>query len=163
MPSVAITTVEKHPVLLPSVCVKTGEPTDDMLRLRGSAAPEWTTVMILFGLFAWIVAQTMSSRRYNLVLPFDSAVLRRYRKWGRVAWSCVGLGLVLTVVAALMGRDDAFVMMAVSVLGVIVWLANEWANSVGVRLSREGNLVLTRVHPRFRAAVLEGDRAAATF
>ncbi|MEO6413540.1 MAG: hypothetical protein ABIO48_13225 [Pedococcus sp.] len=159
MPSVAITSTTSQPLLLPSICVKTGEPTDDVLRVRGSAAPEWTTVMVVFGLFAWLFAQTMSSRRYNIVLPFDSAVLRRYRKWRRAAWSCAGVGVVLTVVAAGMGSDYSSIPLLVALLGALAMgVGNEWANSVGVRLARDGSLVLTRVHPRFAAAVPEGER-----
>ncbi len=154
-----ITSTTSQPLLLPSICVKTGEPTEDVLRVRGSAAPEWTTVMIVFGLLAWLAAQTMSSRRYNIVLPFDSAVLKRYRQWRRAAWSCAGLGVVLTVVAAGLASDYASIPLLIALLvAVAMGVGNEWANSVGVRLSREGSLVLTRVHPRFAAAVLEGER-----
>jgi hypothetical protein len=115
--------------------------------------------MIVFGIFAWLVAQTMSSRRYNVLLPFDSAVLRRHRKWRRATWSCAGLGVVLPVVAAGLGSDYASLPLLVALLvAVATGVGNEWANSVGVRLSRDGSLVLTRVHPRFAAAVPEGER-----
>ena len=58
-----------------------------------------------------------------------------------------------------MRRDDASILMAVALIAALAMgLGNEWANAVGLRLSREGTLVLPRAHPRFRTAVLGGNR-----
>lgn len=143
---------------MPAVCAKTGAPTTDSVRLSGSAAPGWSGWMILFGLFAWAFAATMSSRRYELVLPFKREVLQRYRSWRRAGAFMIALGLILTVVAAALGGQNAAVLLGVSFVGLVFIIGNEWKNAVGVRLSDDGDLTVTRVHPDFERAwrVLNG-------
>ena len=80
---------------------------------------------------------------------------RRHRAWRRASLLLIGAGLALTATAALSGREDAYLLVLPSVMGMILAVANEYANMVGVRLSRDGGLFLTRVHPNFRRAVLE--------
>ena len=97
----------------------------------------------------------MASRRYVLVVPFRSDVFERYRKWRRASRILIVLGLAMALLAVVAGRENAFVLLGVSVVGMAVGLANDWVNAVGVRLSRDGGLVLARVHPDFQRAVLE--------
>ena len=155
VPTVAVSRTLTQPRRLPAVCVKTGVPTQESVRLTGTAAPAWTGAMIFFGLFAWLVASWMTSRRYEIVVPFRNQVFQRYCKWRRAGRVLIVLGPLMAVVAAVSARDNAFLLLGVSVLGLAFTAANEWANAVGVRLSRDGGLLLTRVHPNFERALLE--------
>jgi len=143
---------------MPAVCAKTGAPTADSVRLSGSAAPGWTGAMILFGLFAWAFAAFMSGRRYELVVPFKREVLQRYRSWRRAGVVMFALGLIMTAIAAATGRPKAVVLLGVSLVGLVFIIGNEWKNAVGVRLSNDGDLIVTRVHPDFERAWRELNR-----
>lgn len=122
------------------------------MRLSGTAAPGWTWATIVFGLFAWLFVSSMSSRRYVLVLPWCAAVARRYRSWRRAGWVMVASGPVLAVAATAWGSSSGSALLSASLVGVVVVVGNEWRNSVGVRLSPESRLVVTRVHPDFARA-----------
>lgn len=152
--SVRVSTTVSMPTSLPAVCVKTGVPTDDVAAVRGSASPQWTGVMILFGFLAWVVALFMTGRRYALVVPLRQDVFRRHRDLGSASVATVVAGLLLGLVSASSDSPYAVWFLVLAVCGVVLGLVNEWVNSFGVRLTREGALVLTRVHPRFRDAVL---------
>jgi hypothetical protein len=89
------------------------------VRLTGSAAPGWTGGMILLGMFAWAFAAVMSSRRYELEIPFRREAFLRYRSWRRWGLIMLVLGVVVTVIAGASGRQDA----AVSPVGAAAILA----------------------------------------
>jgi hypothetical protein len=154
VPSVQVSATVSTPVALPAICVKTGLPTEDVAAVRGSASPQWTGVMIFFGFLAWVIALFMTGRRYALVVPLREDVFRRHRALGRASVVQVVVGLLVGVAMALSDSPVAVGFLAVAVGGVVLGLVNEWVNSFGVRLSPDGALVLTRVHPRFRDAVL---------
>lgn len=139
---------------LPAVCVKTGVPTEEVASVRGSASPQWTGVLVLFSFLAWVVALFMTGRRYALVVPLREDVFRRHRALGRASVAQVVAGLALGILTSLQDSLMAMGFLVVAVGGVVLGLVNEWVNSFGVRLSPDGALVLTRVHPRFRDAVL---------
>lgn len=155
MASVELGPPDDVPQHLPALCVKTGVPTGESVRLSGAAAPGWTGAMILFGLFAWFFASSMASRRYVLVLPWRLELVRQYRSWRRGGWVLVAAGPVLAVAASAWGISAGALLLCVSVIGVVVIVSNEWRSSVGVRLSPEAHLVLTRVHPDFAHACRE--------
>ena len=111
--------------------------------------------MILFGLFAWLFASSMASRRYVLVLPWRLELARQYRSWRRAGWVLVAAGPLLAVAASAWGTSAGALLLCVSLIGVAVIVGNEWRNSVGVRLSPDARLVLTRVHPDFAQACRE--------
>ena len=92
------------------------------------------------------------------MLPFKREVLQRYRSWRRAGAFMIALGLILTVVAAALGGQNAAVLLGVSFVGLVFIIGNEWKNAVGVRLSDDGDLTVTRVHPDFERAwrVLNG-------
>lgn len=155
MASVELGPPEAVPRDLPALCVKTGVPTEESVRLSGAAAPGWTGAMILFGLFAWLFASSMASRRYVLVLPWRLELARQYRSWRRAGWVLVAAGPVLALAASAWGNSAGALLLCVSVIGVVVIVGNEWRNSIGVRLSPESHLVVTRVHPDFAHACRE--------
>lgn len=154
MPSVQVSTTVSTRLALPAICVKTGVPTEDVAAVRGSASPQWTGVMIFFGFLAWVVALFMTGRRYALVVPLRQDVFRRHRDLGLTSVAAVVAGLLLGLVTFSAEGLYAVWFLGMAGCGVVLGLVNEWVNSFGVRLSPDGALVLTRVHPRFRDAVL---------
>ncbi|WP_157577532.1 hypothetical protein [Phycicoccus jejuensis] len=132
--------------------MKSGVPTEDSVRLAGSAAPGWTGAMVLFGTLPWLFATSMSGRRYEVELPWRRELTQRYRGRRRAGWVLVASGPVMALVGASAGVGWAGFLMWLSVLGVAAVVVTEWRLSVGVRLSPEGVLVVTRVHPDFARA-----------
>ena len=136
---------------LPKVCVKTGIPTADELTLRGSAAPSWSWFMIVFGFLPWLVASMASSQSYAITVPMQAAVWRRHRSVRRAAVVLFVVGVALALVATAQGRDNSAFLLLPAFLGAAVYAGNEWFNTIGVQLSGDGGLLLTRVHPASRA------------
>jgi hypothetical protein len=154
VPTVQVSEAISRPVAVPSLCVKTGLPTEDVAAVRGSASPQWTGVMILFGFLAWVVALFLTGRRYALVVPLHGDVFRQHRDLGLASVAAVVAGSLLGLLTSSAGGPYAVWFLGMAGCGVVLGLVNEWVNSFGVRLTSEGALVLTRVHPRFRDAVL---------
>ncbi|NYG08214.1 hypothetical protein BJ986_002701 [Phycicoccus badiiscoriae] len=157
MPTVQISESTMRVVPLPQVCVKTGTPTADVLTITGSAAPLWTGVLIVFGFLPWLVASLASSKRYAIEVPMHAAVWRRHRSLRRAALILVVAGITLVLVASIQGRDNAWLLLLPTFIGVALYVGNESMNTVGVHLSGDGGLLLTRVHPEFRRALLDAD------
>lgn len=149
-------------VPLPRVCVKTGTPTADLLTIRGSAAPGWSWVMIVFGFLPWLVANLATSKRYAIEVPMHGAVWRRHRRVRRAALALFVAGVVLAIVATTQGRANSAILLFPAFVALAVYAGNEWFNAIGVRLSADGGLLLTRVHPGFARALLESRRSSRT-
>ena len=147
-------------VPLPPVCVKTGTPTADVLTIKGSAAPTWSWFMIIFGFFPWLVASMASSKSYEIQVPMQAAVWRRHRRVRRAAVVLFVVGVTFAIVATIQGRPNSGILLMPAFIGAAVYAGNEWFNAIGVQLSREGGLMLTRVHPGFQRALLESLRGS---
>ncbi len=66
-------------------------PTADTLTIKGRAEPTWTGAMLLFGLFAYLLARSGSSRAYEIIVPFRQDAFARYRQWKRASWTLVSM------------------------------------------------------------------------
>ena len=149
-------------VPLPRVCVKTGTPTADVLTIRGSAAPSWSWFMIIFGFLPWLVASLASSPSYEIQVPMQAAVWRRHRKVRRAAFIAFVVGIVLAIVATIQGHDNSAILLFPSFVAMAAYAANEWVNTIGVQLTRDGGLLLTRVQPGFQEALLDPRNSSQT-
>ena len=139
---------------LPSICVKTGVPTSNVIRVRGSSTPGWTTSLLLFSWIGWLIAATATSRSYEVLLPYSAAAFRRWGTFRQLFTAVSLLALFGVFVAAI---DNSWLLLpAVTVFAIAAaaGLANELINACGVRIKNNGDLVLSRVHPAFRDAVL---------
>jgi hypothetical protein len=136
---------------LPPVCVKTGLPTPDVLRLAGRAAPSWVAPMVLVGFLPWLLARAGASRRYEVEVPLSAAVWQRFRIVRSAMRAAALVGLASSALAAATGAAVATVLVlcGVAVVGGVGLLVNEWVNWFGVRLSPDGQLGFTRVHRDF--------------
>lgn len=141
-------------VPLPAVCVKTGTPTADALTIRGSAAPGWSWAMLVFGFLPWLVANLATSKPYAIEVPMRAVVWRRHRRVRRAALYLIGTGVALTVAAMFLGSSNPALLLFPTLIGLAFYAGNEWFNTIGVHLSQDGGLLLTRVHPGFVRALL---------
>lgn len=145
------------------VCVKTGLATRRRVTLRGHTLPAWVNVLMLFSFLSFLIAGSNSSRHYRVTLPFSRAAHGRWRmnKW--LAWFAGSAGAGALVGALTIGVDYAGLLAgtgAALLLGAVALGAvNAALNTIGIRLTRDGDLVLTGVHPAFvealRSAMVE--------
>ena len=144
---------------LPSICGKTGVPTSNIVRIRGSAAPGWTTSLIIFSWIGWLIATTATSWSYEVLLPYSAPAFRRWGMFRQLFFGVALLALFALFTAAI--SNSWGLLPAVAVLGIAAacGLINEYVNACGVRVNGNGDMVLTRVHPAFRDAVAASQHA----
>lgn len=153
-------------VIDPDVCVKTGVRTDHRVLLRGETTPSWISVLLLFTVVGYLLASAMSSRPYRVTVPFSERIWRRWRTNRRLAYAGGLIGVGTLVASAVSGTYAGGLWLGVGlafIIGAIVAGAvNAWTNNVGIRATRDDDLVLTRVSPAFAEAVRSGAATLAT-
>jgi len=138
--------------VLPSVCVKSGEPTDAAIRVRAVDSPHAELFTAAIGQAATVALLRVLRRRVETVsLPVSEASWRLWR--GRLAVSVLlsAIGSALALVGLLRGITGMLV------VGVLIlgggWLnrVRAWNNAwVGVELrAARGEVVVSRVHSTF--------------
>lgn len=139
---------------LPMVCAKTGALADRMVCIQATTTASWTWWLLPGGPLPLQAAQWLVRRQITGWIPMaarPAARLRRIR--------CVSLlGLALGVLAVLVGMLAGWPGLArLAVAGWAVAIAAAIAEpiwSIGARLDPStGEVLLTRVHPKFEAAV----------
>jgi hypothetical protein len=139
------------------VCVKSGVATRQRVTLRGQTTPAWVSVLLLFTVIGYLFAGAMTSRRYRVTLPFAHAVHDRWRRNRRLGWAFGLAGVGALLVAATIGDDYVGLCVGVGLAfiagGLAIGTTNALTNNVGIHMTRDNELVLTRAHPAFvRAA-----------
>lgn len=139
------------------VCVKTGRVTRDRLTLRGQTTPAWVTLLLFVSIIGFLIAGSMTSRRYRVTLPFSHGVHDRWRANRRWAWlvGIAGVGVILAAATVGAGHAGLLLGAGVSLLvgSTAVGSWNATRNNVGIHVTRDGDLLLTRAHPAFADAV----------
>jgi hypothetical protein len=152
MASVVVAPARQPAPPLPAVCVKTGVPTTKFVAIHGTAARVGSGAMIVFGFVPWLAAAFLTSEPFDLRVPVHPAALARYRQWRQASLAVVAIGLVVGFFAAAANWGDPLILLGLAVTGMVAYLVNEWVNWFGVCLTRDGALMLTRVHPAFLEA-----------
>lgn len=62
---------------LPPVCAKTGGTAHGFVAVRFTETPSWTWILLLFGIFRFLIAQAFSSTRIVGFVPMSDTALRR--------------------------------------------------------------------------------------
>lgn len=144
------------------VCVKTGRVTHDRVTLRGQTTPAWVTLLLLFTIVGFFIAGLMSSRRYRVTLPFSHEVHDRWRNNRRLAWLVALIGVVALMAGSTLGNDYAGLLVGSGIAfmagGVALGTVNAVSNNVGIRMTRDEDLVLTGAHSAFVKAVNAASR-----
>jgi hypothetical protein len=136
------------------VCAKTGRRTRDRVTLRGTTTPGWVLVLLLFTVVGFLLARAMTSRRYSVTLPFVHDVHDRWKRNRQLAWALGLVGLCLVVVTAIAQAGPwGAIGLALVVVALIGGSVNGVRNGLGFSSDRDGDLVLSWVHPRFAEAV----------
>lgn len=139
------------------VCVKTGRVTDERVVFAGRVTPSWVTLLLFVSIIGFLIAGSMTSRRFRVTLPLEHAVHDRWRKLRRLALATGTIGaavLVWAVVSDFNGSRTVAGAGAVALIGAAaIAAANSWMNGVGIRAIGDGGLVITRTHPAFCEAV----------
>jgi hypothetical protein len=139
---------------LPMVCAKTGAVADRMVCVQATTTASWTWWLLLGGPLPLQAARWLVRRRITGWIPMaarPAARLRRIR--------CVSLlGLAVGILAVLVGMLTGWPGLArLAVAGWALAIAAAMAepiSSIGARLDPStGEVLLTRVHPKFGAAV----------
>jgi hypothetical protein len=137
------------------ICAKTGEVTNERAVLGGRTRPAWVTVLLVFSVIGFLFADAVTSRRYRVDLPFSHAAHGRWRDRRRLAWAVglVGAGSLVLAASGTAGGGVPAVAGAAAIAGALVLgVVNAVRNSMGVRLTRGDQLLLTRAHPAFARA-----------
>lgn len=139
-----------------AVCAKTGQTTSQRVSFRGSTTPGWVIVLLLFTVVGFLLAMTMTSRRYRVTLPLVHEAFARWKRNRLMAW-IVGSGGVAALVAAATNFGGeaglwggvGIALVAAALVGDAV---NRSLNGLGFR-TKDDDLILTRAHPAFAQAV----------
>jgi hypothetical protein len=147
---------------LPEVCVVTGQPTDILARTRFEWLPDWTWILLLFGVLPFLVAVAFASERIPALIPLSQEAVDRRRGHRRRAILAGAAGAALFA-AAYVVEEVWLVWLALAALGlVLVSLLGLWRSLPRARPDRSGLGVRLRgVHPRFVEAVETRDRTDA--
>jgi len=146
---------------LPKVCIKTGEPAAQTVKVSFERTPPWTFLLLLAGVLPFFIAALFVRERITGRLPVTLPVVERYhahkkRVW--LGWGVALLGLVLVIVAESVWL---LIVVAAGVLLVVVSEARRTAGWVtGVAVRGTPFVELRRVHPAFAAAVATESEAA---
>lgn len=142
---------------LPRVCVRTGEPATAALKVDAYRTPLWAYAFLLIGVLPGLVAIAVvrnSHPHLRLMVPVSARVGARRRDRLALAMAATLGGVVLIVVGATSASDLAVwvgIGLSVAALVLVVMALN--VPGVSAQISRRGDVVLTRVHPRFAEAL----------
>lgn len=141
------------------LCAKTGQPTTQRVILRGSAMPTWVNLLFVFSFVGMLLAGTATSRRYVIDMPFSHEAHAKWRRGKKLAWAIGLVGGATIVLSASREGSSVFTLVGVTAVavGVIVGLVNGAESNVGVGVTRDNDLVLTRVDPAFAATLRAGE------
>ncbi len=83
---------------LPPVCAKTGGPADGFATIVFTSTPDWTWILLLFGIFPFLIARYFSAVRIVGLVPMSDVALRRGRSF---TWTYRGLFVLAGLVIVL--------------------------------------------------------------
>ncbi|MCU1353403.1 MAG: hypothetical protein JWM05_2612 [Acidimicrobiales bacterium] len=146
---------------LPEVCVKTGAPAELSVRVTVTSTAPWTRLVLLFSVIGYLVARSKSQRSAAISLPVTQAAWRRLRRLRWVA-ATIGLAGAVACVASLATANRVLLVASLVALavGLVAWVVGERIGWVGLHYRPEdGEVIVTRVHPRFVQAAMDLARA----
>jgi hypothetical protein len=105
---------------LPPVCAKTGVPTDGYTKIRFSSAPTWTWILLLFGIFPFLIAQFFATVRIDAIVPMSEVAQRRVTAFNRLFIGLVAVSVVVIAVGFVLETQTAALVGLAMLLAIIV-------------------------------------------
>jgi len=147
--AVEVTVSDLERRTFPPVCVKTGLPAEVGVAKTYVWVPGWTWILILFGIFPFLIARYFAAHRVTLELPATVEVDRIRRNANMTTTLTCALAIALLIFSSWQQLSALYWLVGVLLLGALVYRTiQHYAHWVGGFL-QEQTLVLTRVHPRF--------------
>jgi hypothetical protein len=139
---------------LPEVCAVSGQPTDLLARTRFETLPDWTWILLLFGVLPFLVALAFATERVPALVPLHQEVFDSRRAHRRRAW-LAGVGGAVLLVLGVVADAPWPIWLALAALAVVLLsLLGSSRTFPRARPDRSGLGVWLRgVHPRFVDAV----------
>lgn len=106
---------------LPAVCAKTGRHADGWASIEFTSTPGWVWILLLFGIFPFLIANHFATVRIVGHVPMSASALQRARWFRWTYWSGFLLAGILLLVGLMSGYDVAPVGLGVF-LGALVLL-----------------------------------------
>ncbi len=150
VPQIAVETGD-----LPRICVVSGQPTENMVKMRWSWAPSWTYLFLFLGVLPVLLVRHLAGTRAAGFLPIHPDVQRKRRLQGVAALLGLAGALVLLIGAAAMSSGVlAFLALALLVAGIACMV--QPGRSLPVRPAGQGYLAFPKASPAFAAAFRAG-------
>lgn len=135
----------------PSVCCKTGRPADGFERWEFSNTPSWTWILLLFGIFPFLIATAFATERFSGSLPISSAAASRLTVARRLVWFFGGAAVLCF--GAGIAYDSLLPIALAFALLCLIAIAARWILSPSANLDGREVVVLSNVHRGFVAAI----------
>ena len=137
----------------------TGRPADTLVAMTFRWTPDWTWLLLLFGIVPFFIAAHFATVEIPARLPVARDTLGQYGTQRRSVWLGIIAGVAL-IIAAAAGQLPVLAWLGLAawlVAGAALIVVNLWW--VGVApAQRRGDVTLRRVHPRFAQELRsEGD------
>ena len=137
----------------PPVCCKTGERAEAYDSFEFSDTPSWTWILLLFGIFPFLIATTFATERFSGVLPMSERARDRLRTARRTSW-VLGISAVIFGAAGLVaGSRWVYLSAAFAVLWLIA-ITLVWRLSPNANLDDDA-VELSNVHRTFVRTITE--------
>lgn len=107
---------------LPRVCAKTGVPTDRSTRIRFSSAPTWTWILLLFGIFPFLIAQYFATVRIEGIVPMSDVAQRRVTVFNRLFIGLVALGVVVIGIGLALDTEATVILVGLAMMIAAVFV-----------------------------------------
>jgi hypothetical protein len=136
------------------VCAKTGEPADGTVNVTFSVLPSWTYLLLLAGIFPFLIAWVFANERIPAQLPVRRSVVDRYHDLRWRALASFGIAVASGVVAVISVEWVWWGAAALAFMVGFVTLVQRAAGWLDVHPLRGTTLVeLRRVSTQFAEAV----------
>lgn len=139
---------------LPLICIKTGRPAHGMVDATFSVLPSWTYLLLLAGVFPFVIALLFAGERIVAQVPLRRSVLNRYHGLSLRARACVGVAVALAAVAVASGFGWLWwpaVLFGIAGSAILFQRETAWVRAHPIHGTPD--IELDGVHENFAAAV----------
>jgi hypothetical protein len=111
---------------LPSVCAKTGMRADGFTTVRVSNLPGWTWILLLFGIWPFLIAAYFATRRIDALVPMSGLALRRVRAFTATYAILFTLAVVLFFIGLFGDHPTLIWLGVISALLTLLFISIGW-------------------------------------